>query len=39
LASYEIRASLGAQRKEPSSTNQEMYGFQILDAYRPSRFS
>ncbi len=38
LASYEIRASLGAQRKEPS-TNQEMYGFQILDAYRPSRFS
>lgn len=41
LASYEIRASLGAQLKEPSSTNQEMYGygFQILDAYRPSRFS
>lgn len=41
LASYEIRASLGAQLKEPSSTKQEMYGygFQILDAYRPSRFS
>lgn len=39
LASYEIRASLEAQQKEAGTNQETRSGFQILDAYRPSRFS